>query len=175
MKPKPIRPVLLFWGLAFLFVDCGNYADNTAGQNEFRNRTFKSNGEQIFFTATSQRGNPISFEMMGMMHMPGGNMACVNCHGPDGKGRTVPMMMGTIKAPDIRYSTLTSPEHGHAKGEEESLGQEMEHPPYTVETIKRAITQGVDPGGNPLNEFMPRWKISDEDLDDLIGFLKTLK
>ncbi|MER3458327.1 MAG: hypothetical protein C4309_06575 [Chloroflexota bacterium] len=74
------------------------------------------------------------------------------------------MMMGSFVAPDIRYKTLTAAEH--AAGEE--------HPPYTDETIKRAITQGIDPAGEPLNWPMPRWTMTEADLEDLLAFLKTL-
>jgi len=52
---------------------------------------------------------------------------------------------------------------------------EEEHPPYTDETIKRAITQGVDPAGEPLEWPMPRWSMSDEDLEDLLDYLKSLE
>jgi hypothetical protein len=52
------------------------------------------------------------------------------------------MMMQSFDAPDIRYKTLTSEGMAHGEGED--------HPPYTDETIKRTITQGVDPAGNPL-------------------------
>jgi cytochrome c oxidase subunit 2 len=173
MKKKSACLAVLFLGLMFYVFGCGKSADRDGRQEDYRNRTFKSNGEQIYFTATSQRGNPISYEMMGMMHMQGGRMACVDCHGPDGKGRNVQMMMGSFQAPDIRFSTLTSPEHEHEEGEE-SQPHTMEHPPYTIETIKRAITQGIDPAGNPLSTFMPRWQIFDSDLDDLISYLKTL-
>ncbi len=124
-----------------------------------------SNGEQIYFTATSQRGTPI-FSDMGMGIMGGGMIACATCHGPDGRGGRVQMMMRSFVAPDIRYKTLTSEMMGQAEGEG--------HPPYTDETIKRAITQGVDPAGKPLEWPMPRWTMSTEDLDDLVAFLKTL-
>lgn len=138
-------------------------------------RTYQSNGEQIYFTATSQRGTPITFEMGGgggMMGraqrapgMMGGMMACVTCHGPEGRGGQVRMMMmTTFVAPDIRYTTLTAAEMKQG-GEE--------HPAYTDETIKRAITQGVDPAGKPLVWPMPRWSISEADLNDLLAFLKT--
>ena len=127
--------------------------------------SFASNGEQIYFTATSPRGTPITSDMdMGMGMMQGGMMTCVSCHDPDGRGGRVRMMMSTFVAPDIRYNTLTSEEHG----------EEMEHESYTDETIKRAITDGVEPNGEPLDWPMPRWSMSDEDLDDLIEFLKTL-
>jgi len=130
-------------------------------------RRFRSNGEQIYFTATSQRGTPIVPDM-GMGPMMGrGALTCASCHGPDGRGGTVRMMMETFVAPDIRYKTLTAEKMEHEGGEEE-------HPPYTDETIKRAITQGLNPAGDPLEWPMPRWTMSDEDLEDLLEFLKSL-
>jgi cytochrome c oxidase subunit 2 len=92
----------------------------------------------------------------------GGRMACVTCHGPNGRGGRVRLMMRTFEAPDIRYKTLTSAKPGE------------EHEPYTDETIKRAITQGVDPAGKPLEWPMPRWTMSAADLNDLLAFLKNL-
>ena len=77
--------------------------------------------------------------------------------------------MATFTAPDIRYGELTSASHS-----EEEEGEHGEHPPYTDETIKRAITQGVDPGGESLDWMMPRWRMTDEQLNDLIVYLKTL-
>lgn len=128
---------------------------------------YRSNGEQIYFTATSQRGTPITSDMgsgIGMGMMGGGMMTCASCHGPDGRGGRVRVMMRVFEAPDIRYQTLTSEEHG----------EDMEHEPYTDEDIKRAITEGVEPDGEMLDWPMPRWTMSDEDLDDLLQFLKTL-
>lgn len=126
---------------------------------------YGSNGERIYFTATSNSGQPIAAEMAGMRMQHQGMMTCATCHGPGGRGGTVRMMMGTFEAPDIRYSTLTEGEHDDAH----------EHPAYTDELIKRAITQGVDPAGEPLNWPMPRWSMSERDLNDLLTYLKTLK
>jgi len=126
---------------------------------------FASNGEQIYLTGTSQSGPPITAEMQGMHRMGAGRLACASCHGEDGRGGTVQMMMDWAEAPDIRYSTLTGGEHGD---------EHAEHPPYTDETIKRAITQGLDPAGDPLDWVMPRWNMSNEQLDDLLDYLKTL-
>jgi mono/diheme cytochrome c family protein len=91
-------------------------------------------------------------------------MSCADCHGADGKGGSGRMMMWLFEAPDIRYSVLTVQGHG-GHGDE---------PPYTDELIKRAITQGLDSEGNRLDPPMPVWQMSDEDLDDLIEFLKNL-
>lgn len=131
---------------------------------------FESNGEQIYFTATSQRGTPITADVEGGMgRMQRSRMTCASCHGSDGRGGEMQMMMRVIEVPDIRYETLTSEEHGD-HGEED----EEEHEPYTEETIRRAIIEGVEPDGEPLDWPMPRWTMSDEDLDDLVDYLKTL-
>ncbi|MHB8841879.1 MAG: c-type cytochrome [Candidatus Aquicultor sp.] len=114
--------------------------------------SFSSNGEQIFFTGTSSRdtitatGGPFWFQMHG-----GG---CANCHGPDGRGGTT-VMMGRFTAPDITYKTLIK----------EGFNDDL---------IKRAITRGQHETGGALSTNMPRWHMSDQDLNDVIDYLKTL-
>jgi hypothetical protein len=81
------------------------------------------------------------------------------------------MMMSYFDSPNITWHVLTQ-EEDH----EEEAGQEVheEHPPYTEVTLKRAIAEGVDPAGERLDDEMPRWKMSEQDLDDLVEFIKTL-
>lgn len=138
---------------------------------------FKSNGERIYFTGTSNSGPAITAEMPGMHGMPAGMLACASCHGEDGRGGTVRMMMTTVTAPNIQYNNLTSPEHSEEEEGEHDDGEagHAGHPPYIDETIKRAITRGSDPAGESLHWMMPRWDMTDEQLDDLIAFLKTLR
>ncbi|MFZ3060150.1 MAG: cytochrome c [Candidatus Methanoperedens sp.] len=118
---------------------------------------FQSNGERIYFTATSNSGKPI-ISSIGAMTMRNGMMSCAACHGADGKGGRGRMMMWTFNASDIRYSSLASGEK-----------------PYTDELIKRAITEGLDSEGKKLEPPMPVWQMSDEDQNDLLEYLKTLK
>ena len=120
--------------------------------------TFSSNGQRIYFTGTSGSGDPIYSEGFTMM---GRGFACADCHGPQGKGGTVAMMMNRFDVPAITWPELT--------------GQHEDHPPYTEDTVKQAITRGIDPAGNRLEPTMPRWTMSERDLNDLINFLKTLK
>ncbi len=66
--------------------------------------SFDSNGERIYFTATSDRGTTITYTggpVSGMM-MGAGYLACASCHGPDGRGGQHIMHMQTMDAPDIR-------------------------------------------------------------------------
>ncbi len=119
---------------------------------------FSTNGQRIYFTATSNRGTAITYTggpgSSGWM-MGGGQLTCASCHGPDGKGGVHAMgMMQTMDAKDIRWSVLQSD--------------------FDAGKFKLAVTQGQDPDGTPLNIDMPRWNIGDEDLADLIAYLKTL-
>ena len=129
-------------------------------------RSYASNGERIYFTGESETGPRITSQMQGMHRMQAGRMACADCHGSDGRGRTVRMMMSSFDAPDIRYSTLIEGEHEDAHGE---------HPPYMDKDIKRAITEGIAPAGEELEWIMPRWEMTDEQLTDLIAYMKTLE
>ena len=119
---------------------------------------FRSNGERIYFTATSERGTKITYTggpaSRGWM-MTGGQVACVSCHGTNGQGGIHSMgMMQTMDAKDIRWSILQSE--------------------FDIEKFRLAVTQGQDPNGTLLNTDMPRWNIGADDLADLIAYLKTL-
>ena len=125
---------------------------------------YASNGETVYFTGVNDRGERIPFTGGPMwLSMDGGG--CASCHRPNGRGG-FPVKMGTEIPSDILYETLTSEEMEH--------GGEETHPPYTDETIKRAITEGFEPDGEPMDLTMPRWQMSERDLDDLLEFLKTL-
>lgn len=131
--------------------------------------SFESNGERIYFTARSSSGQPITSS--GGARMMRSNTACVNCHGQEGKGGRVSMMMWSFKSPDITWENLTEEKNHKEQASEE---EHEEHPPYTEETLKRAITKGIDPAGESLDDIMPRWRMSEADLNDLVEFMKTL-
>jgi len=126
-------------------------------ENGWSKRKFSSNGQRIYYRAESNSKKPIK-ATIGTMGMSPPMMSCVSCHGEDGQGGTVQMMMGSFKAPNITYKELTK----------------AENPPYTDKLIKRAITKGIDAGGKRLEPPMPKWSMSDKDLNDLIDYLKTL-
>ena len=140
----------------------------------FRNGNFASNGEQIYFTATNDRGHRISYtggpNFGGTMMGIGSDMTCSSCHGSDGRGGIHTMHMDVMDAPDIRYITLSSEEEGH--GGDHDHGEE--HDEYDVESFRRAVVEGQHPDGEPLSREMPRWRMDDQDLADLLLFLKTL-
>jgi hypothetical protein len=129
--------------------------------------TFASNGERIYYTGADASG-PIPRTIAGAGAMPGFGMmaavACVDCHGVDGRGGQTRMMYGGVDIPDIRYATLTGP-----RSEEGTTV-----PAWTESDIVRAVRDGVEPDGRRLEAPMPRWAITDTDATDLIGYLKEL-
>ncbi len=128
---------------------------------------FDSNGERIYFTATSERGGRITYTggpgVGGMMM--GGTLTCASCHGPTGQGGRHVMHAQVMDAPDIRWSALTA-QAGEGHG-----GEAAE---YDLETFRVAVVEGKHPDGDPLNADMPRWTMSEEDLNDLLDYLKSL-
>src|SRR5207245_4368783 len=90
-------------------------------------------------------------------------LPCASCHGHDGEGRPE----GGVTPSAITWERLTKP-----YGREQEGGRS--HPPYTEASLARAITDGVDPGGNRLQVAMPRYRMSAADLADLIAFLHRL-
>lgn len=118
---------------------------------------FRSNGERIYFTATSERGKAITYESgpgSGGWMMGDGRLACASCHGPNGRGGEHNMGMRVMTAKDIRWSALQSE--------------------FDAEKFRLAVTKGQDPDGTQLKTDMPRWNIGNDDLADLIAYLKTL-
>jgi cytochrome c oxidase subunit 2 len=159
MKRSLVITVRLVMGLCVLLVGCARATQSTSSQGtSWGMGVFTSNGEQIYFTSTSDRGTDITYTAGPSSNnwmMMGGQLACASCHGPDGKGGEHTMgMMQVMNAPDIRWKTLETD--------------------YNAETSKRAVEQDLDEEGQPLSQDMPRWKMSDGDISDLIAFLKTL-
>jgi len=121
--------------------------------------TYSSAGERVFLTGAGSDGQAIkrtgATTWQGSRMMMSGN-GCGSCHGANGRGGTIAMMMRTpIKTPDITYAALMK------------AG-------FTDATIKRAIRDGLDEAGKPLKDPMPRWQMSDADVAATIAYLKQL-
>jgi cytochrome c oxidase subunit 2 len=130
-----------------------------------------NNGERIYFTGESARGTRIDYvggpNFGGMMM--GTFLTCASCHGPEARGGTHMMHMQVMDAPDITYSSLSGEDDEHGDEDHGDEGQG-----YNLETFRKAVINGKHPDGESLSREMPRWQMSDEDLSDMLEFLKEL-
>ncbi len=74
------------------------------------------------------------------------------------------MMMGSFDVPDIRWSTLSRPMQTNGETE----------PPYDPMTFAQAVRDGIGSDGDELESIMPRWQLTDPQVQGLITYLKTL-
>ena len=137
------------------------------GYNSSQQSGFASNGQQIYFIATDQSGQFISYTggpSFGGMMM-GSYYTCASCHGNDGHGGTRYFHMQAIDAPAINYDALIDMK------KEDSGGNPTD---YSLDDLRGAVVEGHDTAGNQLDQNMPRWQMNDQDLQDLLDYLKTM-
>jgi ABC-type branched-subunit amino acid transport system substrate-binding protein len=121
-------------------------------------------GQQIYLQGTSPAGGELTAVLSREgAEVPASVLPCANCHGHDGRGKPE----GGLVPSNITWEVLTTP-YGltHATG--------RTHPPYTEHLLQGAITMGIDPAGNPLHPAMPRYRLSHQDLSDLMAYLKQV-
>ncbi len=117
-------------------------------------------GERIFREGVSPRGRPLVATVGRGDAVPAALLPCVNCHGADGRGRSE----GGVRPADISPSALLRP----------LRDERRQRPAYDASRLRRAITMGIDAGGQPLDAAMPRYALSLADADDLLAYLARL-
>ena len=122
--------------------------------------SYSSNGERIYLTGQSSRGTQIRV-VGGHHHMQMHGGGCATCHGGDREGGASMWPWFWKTAPALTPAAL--------QGDHQNDGHS--HPSYNRQSLKQAITEGINPEGDALDELMPRWVLGDEDLDDLVSFL----
>ncbi len=121
-------------------------------------------GKAIYLRGVSASGEKI-MALMGEteVEVPASVIPCGSCHGRDGRGRPE----GGISPSNLTWQALTKP-YGldHPSG--------RQHPPYTERALKRAFTMGIDPAGNRLHVAMPRYRLTLQDAEDLVAYIRRL-
>jgi hypothetical protein len=129
-------------------------------------------GEGIYRRGVLLSGAPLQATRQPDLKISGAGAACVNCHRRSGLGE----IEGRISIPPISGAYLFHPRAADRDDFDlpfvDSIRPDRE--PYTQETLARAIREGVDASGKPLNYLMPHYDLSDSDLHSLIDYLKNL-
>lgn len=128
-----------------------------------------ANGQSIYSTGKNLNGDVI-------VHIGGplrGNLArvplpCMGCHGADGHGGIIGVLFYQIEVPPVTWQVLSNP----APTGPDKLET---RPAYNEQTVARAIRDGIKSDGTRLDVLtMPRYSLGAQDVNDLIGYLKTL-
>lgn len=145
---------------------CGGFAPALAGQTGASRLTpSERNGKRIYTRGESRSGDDITaFVGEPPMGVSAKMLPCINCHGADGAGKPE----GGLVPTNLKWSVLIR-----------SYGttgpSPRRHRPYDEDTLKRAITHHIDPSGNTLGVGMPKFAMTDHDLDDLVAYLKRIE
>lgn len=119
-------------------------------------------GKAFFLRGESASGREIT-AMMGEVDVPASTLTCAGCHGSHGEGKTE----GGVTAGALVWSSLIKP-YGHTHE------NARKHGPFSDTSFVRALTSGVDPAGNKLAVAMPTYQMPQQEMADLIAYLKRI-
>jgi len=137
-------------------------ADSSAGQDA---------GMHIYREGLLPSGAVLRGVLRNGAELGGSDAACVKCHRRSGLGvgegqKTIRPIAGGLlfSRPDAPATERASVLADGAQAD----------PPYTVETLARALREGIAPSGRVLDELMPRFDMSDADVVQLAAYLRSL-
>jgi ABC-type branched-subunit amino acid transport system substrate-binding protein len=120
-------------------------------------------GKAFYLRGEGSSGQEIT-ALVGEIDVPASTIPCAGCHGPRGGGKTE----GGVTAGNLTWSFLTKP-YGHA----DEGGRK--HPAFSETSFIRAMTSGNDPAGNKLSVAMPTYRMPQQEMSNLIAYLKRIE
>ena len=120
-------------------------------------------GKAFYLRGESASGQEIT-ALMGEVDVPASTLPCAGCHGNRGEGKTE----GGVTAGNMSWSHLTKP-YGHT----DEGGRK--HAAFSEALFVRTMTSGLDPAGNKLAVAMPVYRMPQEDMANLIAYLKRIE
>ncbi len=140
-------------------------------------------GKRLYEQGLTADGKEVTAVTQGDIEFSSSQFSCANCHRRSGYGSSE----GGQFVPPITASYLFNKREWHRSylfdkmfKEEQPVSfwakirQPRVRPAFTRETLARAIREGVDPNGKPMDPLMPRFRIGKEDMDNLLAYLATL-
>ena len=143
-------------------------------------------GRRLYETGIGADGRAVQAVTQGDIPVRGDQVPCTGCHRRSGMGSSE----GGRYVPPIAAPYLFQPRESNMLLRLErfmeyfkqlqpsyfydDLRKPRLRPAYDDETLARAITQGIDPVGRPLDPTMPRYGLGPTDLANLIAFLRGL-
>ena len=128
-------------------------------------------GRRIYVEGLLPSGQPVTGIRFDGSVISGADAACVSCHRHSGMGG----IEGAIAVPPITGKFLFSDENAMALLDPRSpRAISRADIPYSIDTLARAIRQGVSRHLQPMNPLMPRYRLDDGAMQALAAYLATL-
>lgn len=138
-------------------------------------------GQRMYREGILPSGQTMVSAVAGDSVVPGTSFACVSCHMLSGFGS----IEGGLIAIPTNGKSLYNPRkpptgiRSSMGGMGAVKGQLPPEPPparpaYSDESLAKALREGTDPSGRPLDQAMPRYKLTDRDMAVMIAYLKSL-
>jgi hypothetical protein len=130
-------------------------------------------GEAIYRNGLLPAGDALKSVREGGIVTEGAAAACINCHRRSGLGARE----GRGAVPPVTGRYLFRPRTREGSDDTDVPyieGMRGEREPYTDATLARAIREGLDSEGKPLNYLMPRFTLQDSEVTALIAYLKSM-
>jgi mono/diheme cytochrome c family protein len=128
-------------------------------------------GKQIYLHGKLPNGDSIRARVRGDITLQGSQYACAGCHRRSGLGS----IEGDNVIPPVIGNSLFSPRVTHMHKQFTALGMPNEtRPAYTTQLLARALREGIDPAGRRLSPLMPRFALTDSDVNAVAAYLSSL-
>ena len=135
-------------------------------------------GERMYRDGLLPSGTPIPALIRGDVEVDSSAFSCSSCHARSGLGS----VEGGVVTPPTNGKKLYKPYYRSLlvndipdrAGRSHYAKTIQERPAYTRTTLAAALRDGVDPAGEVLNDVMPRYLLSDSDMNIMISYLESL-
>ncbi|MES9853415.1 MAG: hypothetical protein ABW170_16480 [Candidatus Thiodiazotropha sp. L084R] len=149
-----------------LSAGCVGYSSTSLLNAEIDSKDFQV-GRQIYAEGVRASGVQVKAVVQNDIQVEGDQLICETCHRRSGMGSTegqqvVPAVAGHMLFKPLKLPITKPPE------------PPVYRPAYTKESLLKAVRDGVDANGDPLDPFMPRYELNEADVDGLIAYLNTL-
>jgi len=124
-------------------------------------------GEKMYMEGVLPSGELMTATVQGDITLTGEQVVCGACHRRSGMGSSEGQDIVPSTTGDILYQPLSLPTSRPPL-------PPARRPAYSDETLKRALRDGIGADGEPFSPLMPRYPLTDAELEHLVAFLKTL-
>ena len=152
-------------------------------------------GKRIYREGLLDAGKVLTGQAVAGVELSGKDAACTTCHRRSGYGSsegsievrsiTGPALFGRTPGADAPINPQTAFDPS-ARGQAQTAARALravrlatlaggrQRPVYDESTLARAIQQGIDVTGKPMNASMPRYTLEPAQMQALTAYLKTL-